>query len=102
MNFEEAITEVWRQALVDGSKFVRLGDERFPVRTTGKTGLRMVDFVFQGRELRGLEQNPATKSRWAALARDGAKVMQLLDEQGRYVAVVVDGKLRTYKRGLQR
>jgi hypothetical protein len=44
---------------------------------------------------RGLEQNPDTKSRWAALARDGKRVMQVLVE-GRYVAVVVDGELKLY------
>jgi hypothetical protein len=42
-------------------------------------------------DLRGLEQNPETKSRWAAMARAGKKVMQFL-EGGRYLAVVVDGR----------
>jgi len=45
--------------------------------------------------LRGLGQNPDTKSKWAAMAREGKKVMQFLDG-GRYVAVVVDGKVKTY------
>jgi hypothetical protein len=53
-------------------------------------------FVFEGRELRGLEQNPNTKSRWAKLASEGKKVMQFL-EAGRYIAVVVDGKIQIYK-----
>jgi hypothetical protein len=48
-----------------------------------------VDFVFDGNEIRGLEQNPQTKSRWAQLASCGKKVMQFLSE-GRYVANVVD------------
>ncbi|MGA9884570.1 MAG: hypothetical protein WBQ34_12700 [Candidatus Acidiferrales bacterium] len=51
-----------------------------------------MDFVFDGNEIRGLEQNPDTKSRWAKLARSGKKVMQFLSE-GRHVAVVVDGKV---------
>jgi hypothetical protein len=29
-----------------------------------KRGLRQVDFIFGGNEIRGLEQNPETKSRW--------------------------------------
>jgi hypothetical protein len=58
-------------------------------------GLKQVDFCFEGHELRGLEQNPDTKSKWAAMARDGKKVMEFLDG-GRYVAVVVDGKMKTY------
>jgi len=55
-----------------------------------------VDFVFDGREIRGLEQNPETKSRWAEMARSGKKVMQFLSA-GRYVANVVDGKITHYK-----
>jgi hypothetical protein len=47
--------------------------------------------------MRALEQNPDTKSRWAQLARAGKKVMQFLSE-GRYVAVVVDGKVILYGR----
>ena len=59
---------------------------------TPKRRLRRVDFVFDGNEIRGLEQNPETKSRWAQLARAGKKVMQFLSE-GRYVANVVDRKV---------
>jgi hypothetical protein len=56
-----------------------------------------VDFVFEGKEIRGLEQNPLTKSRWAEMARSGKKVMQFLSE-GRYIANVVDGKASFYGR----
>jgi hypothetical protein len=45
--------------------------------------------------LRGLEQNPETASRWAQLAREGKKIMQFLHRR-RYIAVVVDGKVRFY------
>lgn len=54
-----------------------------------------MDFVLDGNEIRGLEQNPDTKSRWAQLARSGEKVMQFLSE-GRYVANEVDGKATLY------
>jgi hypothetical protein len=93
--FEQTLVEVWRQALVENAKFVVLKKERYPVRLTPKRGLRQVDFVFDGREIRGLEQNPDTKSRWAQMARSGKKVMQFLSE-GRYVANVVDGKVTLY------
>ena len=95
MTFEEALTSVWRQALVDKSLTVEVNGRRFPVRATAKRKLKQVDFVFDGREIRGLEQNPDTKSRWAKMARQGKKVMQFLDG-GRYVAVVADGRLHTY------
>jgi hypothetical protein len=96
LSFEQALIEVWRQGLVDDAKTV-LGSERYAVRRTPKRGLRQVDFVFEGKEIRGLEQNPQTKSRWAQLARSGKKVMQFLSE-GRYVANVVDGKLTIHGR----
>jgi hypothetical protein len=95
LSFEQALIEVWRQTLVENAKTVELGSERYPVRTTPKRGLRQVDFVFEGNEIRGLEQNPQTKSRWAQLARCGKKVMQFLSG-GRYVANVVDGEVTLY------
>lgn len=97
ISFEQALVEVWRQALVKNAKVVVLGTERFPVRLTPKRWLRQVDFVFDGNEIRGLEQNPQTKSRWAQMARSGVKVMQFLSG-GRYVANVVDGKMNLYGR----
>src|ERR1700758_3171945 len=74
LSFEQALIEVWRQALVENAETIELGSERFPVRRTPKRGLRQVDFVFEGKEIRGLEQNPQTKSRWAQMARPGKKV----------------------------
>jgi hypothetical protein len=50
-----------------------------------------VDFAYDRREIRGLEQNPETKSHWPQLARSGKKVMQQFLSEGRYVANVVDG-----------
>ena len=97
MTFEEALLEVWRQSLVETSSTVTLGTARFPVRLTPKSKLRQVDFAFDGMELRGLEQNPDTKSRWAKLARSGKSVMQFLSN-GRYIANIVDGKLQFYSR----
>jgi hypothetical protein len=94
-SLEETLTSVWRQALVDDAKSVTLKDRSFPVRRTRRSRLREVDFEFEGHQLRGLEQNPETASRWAELARQGKKVMQFLQER-RYIAVVVDGKLQFY------
>ncbi len=96
-SFDETLIEVWRQALVENAKAVKVGGESYSVRRTPKLGLREVDFTFDGNEIRGLEQNPDTKSRWAQLARSGKKVMQFLSE-GRYVANVVDGKVTRYGR----
>jgi hypothetical protein len=94
-SLEEALREVWQQALVENAKSVRIGEEIYPVRRTPKSGLRQVDFEIEGEPYRGLEQNPNTKSRWAQMARSGKKVMQFLQD-GRYVANVADGKLTGY------
>jgi hypothetical protein len=93
----DALVSVWRQALVDGAKHVRVGDDMFPVRRTSKRKLAQVDFEIAGQAIRGLEQNPATGSRWAEMARKGAKVMQFL-VSGRYIAAVSDGKLTRFGR----
>jgi len=91
----ETLILVWRQVMVEDTKVVALGEEKFPVRRTSRSRLREVDFQFEGHELRGLEQNPQTGSRWAGLARQGKRVMPFL-KQRRYVAVVVDGKVQLY------
>ena len=83
-SLEDVLISVWRQTMVEHAK------------TKGHK-LKQVDFCFEERNLRGLQQNPATKSRWAIMAAEGKKVMQFL-ENGRYIAVVADGKLRTYAR----
>jgi hypothetical protein len=95
ISFEQALTEVWRQALVENADVVLIDTERYPIRLTPKLHLREVDFVFEGNTIRGLEQNPATKSRWAQMARSGKKVMQFL-QGGHYIANVADGKVTVY------
>lgn len=94
-SLEETLISVWCQAVVENAKVITLEDKKFPVRRTSQSRLREVDFQFGRLELRGLQQNPETASRWAQLARQGKKVMQFLKER-RYVAVVVDGKLQLH------
>jgi hypothetical protein len=96
LSFEDMLIEVWRQTLVENAKTLALGDERFAVRRTAKNDLRQVDFTFDGEDIRGLEQNPDTKSRWAEMARSGKKVLQFLSN-GRYIANVTDGKVTLYR-----
>jgi hypothetical protein len=93
--FDEVLIEVWRQALVDRSSSVTIDEQSFPARKTAGKRLVEVDFKFDGELYRGIQQNPNTKSGWAHLARKGAKVMQFL-KAGKYVAVVVDGKVTHY------
>lgn len=95
MTLEEALISVWRQALAEKRESIELAGNEYPVKHTAKRGLRQIDFSFGGHGLRGLEQNPQKESRWAQLARAGKHVMQFL-EGGRYIAVVVDGKITLY------
>lgn len=92
---DQAMVSVWREALVEGARRVRLGEQTYAVRRTAKRGLAQVDFEVGGEAIRGLEQNPETKSRWAEMARRGTKVMQFL-QGGRYMAVVANGKITHY------
>jgi hypothetical protein len=92
---DDAFLSVWRQALVEQKKIITVGNSTFSVRRTAKHRLAQIDFELDGVEFRGLEQNPQTKSRWAKMAREGAKVMQFL-RAGRYVGVVADGVLKHY------
>ena len=98
MTLEEALVAVWRQVLVENANLVQLEERSFPVRRTARLRLRQVDFEFAGEALRGIEQNPALRSRWAQMAASGAKVMQFT-AAGRYVANVVDGQVTTYEGG---
>jgi len=90
-SFEETLIAVWRQALVDEADVIKLGSERYLVTRSKAKMLRQVVFAVDGNSFIGIEQNPKTKSRWAALARSGKKVMQFIQD-GRYAAVVADGK----------
>jgi hypothetical protein len=94
-SFEQEMVSVWRQALVEKLHRVTVGGESYAVRLTPKSGLKQLDCFAEGRAIRGLEQNPNTKSRWAAMARSGKRVMQFL-EGGKYVGVVVEGEWKGY------
>src|SRR5215470_13378184 len=96
---EESLVSVWRQTLIEKGNTVVIDGRKFRVRRTSRSQLREVDFEFDGQTLRGLEQNPATSSRWGQLAREGKKVMQFLSN-GKYIANVVDGKANIYQHGV--
>jgi hypothetical protein len=96
-DLSEVLIDVWRQALVDKSDAVKLGSESYRVTQSKSKRLRQGEFVFGGRTIIGIQQNPNTKSRWAQEVRAGKKVMQFIQD-GRYIAVVADGKVTLYGR----
>ena len=69
------------------------------VTRTGSRRFRTVRFTMGGREYQAIEQNPEKPSRWGQLAREGHRVVQFRDvASGKYVAVVVNGKVTEYGR----
>jgi uncharacterized protein YpbB len=94
-SFEETATAIWRQVLVQKQAVVAVNGNHYPVTRSKTKKFRQVIFDFDGESFIGIEQNPKTKSRWAAMARAGKKVMQFLQAR-RYVAVVVNGKVILY------
>jgi hypothetical protein len=96
-SIEDTLRDVAKQALSPKAKSVSLDGQNYPIIRTSKSKLRQIDFVLDGHEMRGLEQNPESKSRWALKAREGSAVMQFLEE-GKYIAVVVDEKVIFYSK----
>jgi hypothetical protein len=94
-SLDEILIAIWQQALVGDAPVVKVGAERYPVTRSKAKHLRQVVFDFDGGSFIGIEQNPKTQSRWAKMARAGKKVMQFIQD-GRYVAVVADGKVILY------
>ena len=80
---------------MESEPVVTLGGKHYPVTKSRAKKLRQVVFDCNGESFIGIEQNPKTKSRWAAMARAGKKVMQFIQD-GRYIAVVADGKVILY------
>ncbi|HET9001199.1 MAG TPA: hypothetical protein VFP86_16295 [bacterium] len=81
--------------MVEGQSEITLGRRRFPVDFTRRKQLRSVAFTHRRLRFFGIEQNPDTGSRWAAMARKGNPVMQFRYD-GRYVANVSEGKVFRY------
>jgi hypothetical protein len=95
MTLGETLISVWQQSLADGRDEVKLGGESFPVTVFRAKKLRSVEFRYGELHIVGIEQNPKTTSRWAALAREGSRIMQFRCK-GRYIANVCEGKLLPY------
>jgi len=95
MDLGETLVSVWQQTLVETAAVVELAGRSYRVTRTKTRGLRAVDFDYEDRRITGIEQNPDTGSRWAALARQGERVMQF-SAGGRYFANVAEGKLLRY------
>jgi len=95
MTLGDTLISIWQQVLADGNSTVDLEGKTYAVGRTRAKKLRTVRFGYADYRLDGIEQNPATTSQWAALARGGKRVMQF-SYQHRYVANVCEGNLTRY------
>ncbi len=92
MTLAETLISVWQQVLVEEKAAFELEGVTFPVDRTRARKLRAVQFTCDAHRLDGIEQNPETDSRWAALAREGKRIMQFSCGR-RYFANVSEGHL---------
>jgi hypothetical protein len=88
---------VAQQLMAAGQSGIVIEGRTVEVKRVGSGGLRSVRFQMDGRDLQAIEQNPEKPSRWGKLAREGHQVVQFRDVlTNRYLAVVVDGKVKEY------
>ncbi len=95
MTLGETLISVWQQTLIDSKSVIELDGRSYRVKVFEKKNLRNVEFPYGKDRFIGIEQNPATNSQWAALARHGKRIMQFRCEN-RYVANVCEGELKQY------
>ncbi len=95
MTLGETLVSVWQQVLVDARTTFEADGKAYPLKKTRRRGLRTIQFRWGPYDLEGIEQNPETNSRWAALAREGKRVMQF-SFKGRYIGNVAEGELLRY------
>ena len=95
---DHEILKAVAEQMMSGAEVVVSG-KTIRVTRTGSGRLRTVRFPMGGREYQAIEQNPEKPSAWGKLAREGHRVVQFRDlASGKYVGVVVDGKVREYGR----
>lgn len=85
-------------AMAEGLHDVSVEGRLYPVGETSIKGLPICTFVVDGKVYKAIAQNPEKLSHWGKLAREGHKVMQVLNNRGQYIAAVVDGKVMFYSR----
>jgi len=69
MTLGDTLILIWQQVLDEGKSTVDLEGKTYSVGRTRAKKLRTVRFDYTDYRLDGIEQNPATTSQWAALAR---------------------------------
>src|ERR1700741_488409 len=95
---DHEILKTVAEQMMSGAE-VAVAGQTVRVTRTGSGRLRTVRFPMGGGEYQAIEQNPEKPRAWGKLAREGHRVGQFRDlGSGKYVGVVVDGKVREYGR----
>ncbi len=92
MNLEETSKKVYEEVFKD-RKTVEVDGRGYRIRKTSKLGLRVVELG----SLTFLEQNPEKNSVWGRLAREGHRILWII-EDGDYVAQVHDGVFHDFNK----
>lgn len=93
---DQAVLTSVAEQMMSGAEVVVDGRAE-KVTRTGTRRLRTVRFEMRGKGYQAIEQNAEKPSRWGQLAREGHRVVQFREiGSGKYVAVVVDGKVTEY------
>lgn len=93
---DHEILKAVAEQMMSGAEVVVSGNT-IRVTRTGSGKFRTVRFPMGRVEYQAIEQNPEKPSAWGKLAREGHRVVQFRDlGSGKYVGVVVDGKVREY------
>ncbi|MGH9495028.1 MAG: hypothetical protein ACRD3B_08535 [Candidatus Sulfotelmatobacter sp.] len=93
---DHAVLSLVAEQMMSGME-VSIEGRAYKVTRTGSSRFRTVRFAISGSEYQAIEQNAEKPSRWGQLAREGHRVVQVRElASGKYVAVVVDGKVTEY------
>ncbi len=74
-NLEKLALRIYK-AMFEGKKSVDVEGKEYLIHRTSKTGLRV---VYAG-EVRFIEQNPEKASQWAAMAKEGHRIMWVIKD----------------------
>ena len=87
----ERVTLLVFIALFNNEQYVEIDGKRHTIRYFRQKAIKYVDVPLEGISYRFVEQNPHKKSKWAKMARDGAKILWVFKADD-YFARMVNGK----------
>jgi hypothetical protein len=100
MDLNGLFADIYKQMIIDAKDTLNLKvnshEINAKVERVPKIDTRRVTIPLNGDKLVAVEVSPFTHSVWGEAVLDGNKVMQVATTGGRYVGVVVNGKVGQY------